>query len=142
MRTPFDTALRIQQREVDALRVAIGAEADRLGALHRASEEQAATETRERRAAQGLGLPTDAWTARMKAERERLDSETRAAETALAELRAQAADVYGKLRALQGAANRYREAAEQAAAAAEQAQIDDIAAARFSRARRAAKGRH
>lgn len=132
--TPFDTALRVQRREVDAVRVAITAAVELSDTASAATTHHDVQLQQERAtlAAAAAWLPsTDAWTARMKIERLRLVEQQKIAEARLSGLRAQAAEVYGKMRAIEGAADRFRTEAERAAEAAEQAGIDDIAAARF-----------
>jgi hypothetical protein len=88
-----------------------------------------------------MPFASDAWTARMKAERARLDEAAFLAQARLGRLRAQAVEAYGTMRAIEGAAERYENEAERVLAVAEQSAIDDIAAARFLRTRAATRKR-
>lgn len=137
--TPFDTALRVQRREVDAVKVSISVEVERittLEAMDRAHE----TRAREERAlAATLPFASDAWVAKMKHEQIRIREAAYLAQARLGQLRAQAVEAYGTMRAIEGAAERFQDEADRTAAVAEQSGIDDIAAARFLRARAAGK---
>ena len=134
--TPFDTALRIHRREVDAVKVSIGVEVERIATIDAVSRAHDARMHEERALAYALPFSSDAWTARMKADRARLREAASAAEARLGQLRAQAVEAYGTMRAIEGAAERYEAEAERTAALAEQGAIDDLAAARFLQARR------
>ncbi|MDP5280337.1 hypothetical protein Q9Q95_15515 [Sphingomonas sp. DG1-23] len=133
--TPFDTALRVQRREVDAVKVSISVEVERINTLETQTRSHDARMLQERALAYSLPFASDAWTARMKAERARLDEAAYLAQARLGRLRAQAVEAYGTMRAIEGAAERYEDEAERTIALAEQNAIDDIAAARFLRAR-------
>lgn len=139
--TPFDTALRVQRREVDAVKVSISVEVERINTLETQTRSHDARVLQERALAYSMPFATDAWTARMKAERARLDEAAYLAQARLGRLRAQAVEAYGTMRAIEGAAERYEDEAERTLALAEQNAIDDIAAARFLRARAIAKKR-
>lgn len=138
--TPFDTALRIHRREVDTVKVAIGAEVERIATIDTRTRAHDAQMREERALAYGMPFSSDAWNARMKADRVRLQEAGRVAEIRLGQLRTQAIEAFGTMRAIEGAAERYRDEAERVAAVAEQGAIDDIAAARFLLARRKEKG--
>ena len=133
--TPFDTALRVQRREVDAVKVSISVEVERITTLETQTRTHDARMLQERALANSLPIASDAWTARMKAERARLDEAAYHAQAQLERLRAQAVEAYGTMRAIEGAAERYEDDAERTVALAEQAASDDISAARFLRAR-------
>ena len=133
--TPFDTALRVQRREVDAVKVSISVEVERITTLETQTRTHDARMLQERALATSMPFATDAWTAKMKAERARLDEAAYLAQARLGRLRAQAVEAYGTMRAIEGAAERYEDEAERVEALAEQNAIDDIAAARFLRAR-------
>ena len=139
--TPFDTALRVQRREVDAVKVSISVEVERITTLETQTRTHDMKMVQERALASSLPFASDAWTARMKAERVRLDEAAYLAQARLGRLRAQAVQAYGTMRAIEGAAERYEDEAERTLALAEQGAIDDIAAARFLRARAIAKKR-
>jgi hypothetical protein len=139
--TPFDTALRVQRREVDAVKVSISVEVERITTIESQARSHDATVQHERALAYALPFASDAWSARMKAERTRLDEAAYLAQARLGRLRAQAVEAYGTMRAIEGAAERYEDEAERTIALAEQSAIDDMAAARFLRARAVTKRR-
>ncbi|MBC9032584.1 hypothetical protein IAG41_09290 [Sphingomonas sp. JC676] len=139
--TPFDTALRVQRREVDAVKVSISIEVERITTLEAQSRTLAERAREERALATSLPIASDAWAARMKYEQIRINEAAYLAQARLGQLRAQAVEAYGTMRAIEGAAERYQDEADRTAATAEQTGIDDIAAARFLRARRATGSR-
>jgi hypothetical protein len=134
--TPFDTALRVQRREVDAVKVSISVEVERITSLEMQNREHQQREREERALATTLPFASDAWAARMKHEQIRINEAAYLAQARLGQLRAQAVEAYGTMRAIEGAAERFQDEADRTAANAEQASIDDIAAANFLRARR------
>jgi len=73
---------------------------------------------------------------RARDQRAQLATAHRAADERVEVLRTRAIECYGARTAIGNAAARYREEAERAAAAAEQAALDDIAASRLVRMRR------
>ncbi|MEP9359757.1 hypothetical protein [Sphingomonas sp. KR3-1] len=134
--TPFDTALRVQRREVDTVKVSIS---ETITTITTITSQTAAHDLRmreERLLAATAPIASDAWTLRMKAERARLDHQAQLAQMRLTHLRGKAVEAYGTMRAIEGAADRFKDEAERVAATAEQAAIDDIAAAKLMRARR------
>lgn len=138
MRTPFDTAQRVQQRAVETVRVAISVEVEYHSRIERESDALVQSIARERAVGQAAGwLTTDAWLARMRAERERLEHEARSVEARLATLRGQAAEAYGSMRVIDGAVERHRDELVRTEEASEQGRLDDIAAARLARSRAA-----
>ena len=138
MKTPFDTALRLQQREMDRVGMAIGAETGQLVAL-----ETARTDAEQTSAAEAAVAAVDpmmssfAYLSRMRLLRERLEQDRAASAARLDRLRDEAVDVFGSKRAMETAAESFRKVEEQAAATAEQALADDISTAAMLRARRA-----
>jgi hypothetical protein len=136
MRTPFDTALRMQQRTVDDLKVAIGAAIERIATFEQQARDLVARTREERVLAHALPFASDAWLATAKLAQARIAEEVAAEQARLLNLREQAREAYGTFRAIESAAERFRADAEREAEAAEQAAIDDIAAARFLRARK------
>lgn len=140
MKTPYDTALRALQREVEDLRVSIGRTTSQLTqvqGLREAASETLAAEARL--AADDQTFSPEPYLARMRAERERLAVEQREGEAQLATLREQAVETFGSLRAMEEAIGVFLAEAERVAASAEQAAIDDFAGARFARATRHAR---
>ncbi|WP_237709189.1 hypothetical protein [Sphingomonas elodea] len=126
----------MQQRTVDDLKVAIGASIERIAALEQQARELTDRMREERMLAHALPFASDAWLATAKHAQTRLGAETEAERARLVALREQAREAYGTFRAIESAAERFRTEAEREAEAAEQAAIDDIAAARFLRERK------
>ena len=139
MKTPFDTALRLQQREMDRVGMAIGAETGQLVAI-----ENARTDAERASAAEAAAAAVDpmmssfAYLSRMRVLRERLERDRAESAARLDRLRDEAIDVFGSKRAMESAAESFRAVEEQAAATADQALADDISMAAMLRARRAA----
>lgn len=142
MKTPYDAALRIRQREIDDMRVLITVEVNKTSVIDRHRD---AIDTSVRAEIELAGsqyaFPAHAFVARMRAEREMLSRERAASETRLTGLRAQAVEAYGSLSAIGAAADRHREEALRAATIAEQGQVDDFSAARFTRQLHASRAR-
>ncbi|AJP72231.1 hypothetical protein [Sphingomonas hengshuiensis] len=134
--TPFDTALRVQRREVDAVRVSISVEIERITEIETRSRAHDTRMIDERALAYALPVASDAWTARMRSERMRLHDAAVLADARLRRLREQAVEAYGTMRAIEGAAERHQDEEDRIVASAEQSAADDIAAAQFLRARR------
>jgi len=134
MRTPYDAALRARQREVDELRTAIGEAAQRLAEVEARHQNVADAMVRECQLAAGDWTFSPApYLARARAERERLAKAKQDADAQFEALRHQAIESFGSLRAMEGAADLFRQEAGRTAAAAEQASVDDFAGARFAR---------
>ena len=136
MKTPFDTALRIADRRLDAVSAAIGVVIDELRQVESA---QVALETRiarEMRAAEAQPIVAtsryfdDARTRREELARDRADAQQR-----LEALRRDAVEAYGAQRALQTAIEHHVADAVRSADAAEQAAIDDMIGARHATTR-------
>jgi len=133
--SPYSTALRLQGREVDDIKLAIRLESETLA--NTADSQRALEHSIQReRAIEQLWHARDAWEAKMRREQARLADEYKASEARLAALRGQAAEAYGKLRAIEEAEVRWRAAQEAAEAAAEQAEADDLSAGRLLKAAR------
>ena len=137
--TPYDTALRVQRREVDNVRISISVALEHSTAIEQAQIQLAEKARAEREAPRDLLLPTDAWTAHVRRERGRLEEQARLADAKLTHLRAQAIEAYGTMRAIEGAADRHRDESERTEAIAEQGRIDDLGAARFVKAAQLAR---
>jgi len=132
--TPFDAALRLRQREMDAMRVSISVQVTQLMVIEETRDTIDRSVRRETEiAATNWDSCAHAFMARMRTQRERLSQERVTVDARLTGLRVQAAEAYGALRAIEGAAGRYRAEADRIAAAAEQSRADDFSAARFAR---------
>jgi hypothetical protein len=134
MKTPFDGAIRIRQREIDELRIAISIEVDRVVQIEAAQADASAAMRAEHAVAADAALVSSyAYLQQMQRERVRLAKDRALVEARLAQLRDHAASAYGATRAIETAADQYRETTLRAIASAEQGELDDIAAANLHR---------
>lgn len=134
MKTPYDAALRLRHREIDAMRVSISVEVGQVTLLEQHRDTIDATVHRESQVTDvHHGFSGYAFAARMRAQREAVCRDRDASDGRLVHLRAQAVQAYGSLSAIAAAADRHRDEANRAAGIAEQSQIDDFSAARFAR---------
>lgn len=134
MTTPYDTALRLAERKVERIRRAIGdavLDLQRIDAQHIAAERT--LEEESLLAISEPTLTTQHYFLRARDHRERLLVEREETHARLEGLRRRAVECYGSLNAVESAVTRYRDAADQAAAAIEQRAIDEVTAARFAR---------
>ncbi|WP_298675517.1 hypothetical protein [uncultured Sphingomonas sp.] len=131
--TPFDTALRLYRRQIDAIKVSITVEMERISTLTARTEAHEVVWREEQAAARALPFASDAWAARMRQERSRIDAARSEAQTRLEQLRRDASAAYGTMRSIETAAERWQDDATRTAALAEQAGIDDLSAARAAR---------
>jgi flagellar biosynthesis chaperone FliJ len=137
MKTPYDAPLRVAERELDDVRTAIGVALGELRDIEDATAALHDTMAREAAAAAGdRSLASERFFLRAREQRAQLAVAHHAADQRVEALRARAIECYGTRTAIGNAAARYREEAERAAAAAEQAALDDIAAARLVRSQR------
>lgn len=141
MKTPYDPALRIRQREIDQMQVSINVEVTRLTELETTRLTIDDTIRRESSlAAQDWAFSAHHYLARMQSERRRVREEAHHSAMRLDGLRLAAMEAYGSMRAIGAAADQFRDEAARQAASAEQAQIDDLSGGR--RNRRPRVGRH
>ncbi len=132
--TPYDTALRLAERRVEKVRVAIGdavRDLQRIEAQHIAAEQ--ALHAEGMMAIDNPRLTTQHFFVRARNHRRQLGLERGATHARLEELRHQAVEAYGALSAMEGAVVRHHEAADHAAAAVDQAASDDLTNARYVR---------
>lgn len=140
MKTPFDAALRIEHRALDAVRLAL---------ITGVAEQQQAADARlaievhiaaERRAASsdwtGMAHP---YVARMREHREALAAAGIRIDAAIETLRSEAITAAGQRRSVARAAAAFQTRWSQQQASAEQSQADDFSGAQFF-ARRLASG--
>jgi flagellar export protein FliJ len=134
VKTPFDSATRALQREIDDMRTSIGDATRTLGQIEEKSEELRAAVRREAEvAAEDWRVPSHHYQAHARTQRQMLAGIQHTAEQRLDSLRDQAIESYGSLSALEGAADRFRDEFNRAIASAEQAAVDDFAGALFAR---------
>ena len=137
MKTPYDAALRVADRELDEVRAAIGAALENVQRIEDAAATLAETMVREKAAVAGdRSLAAERFFTRARDQRTQLAAAHGVAQQHLETLRERAVECYGTRTAIEGAAVQYRHDAERMAAAAEQAALDDIAASRLVRMRR------
>ena len=142
MKTPYDAAMRVQRREIDAMGVAINVQVNLLNQIDQAREEVRTSIIREADvAATDLGMSSHAYMERIRAEQSRLVRDGAAQGARLDQLRTKAASAYGAFRAIEVAAEGFVEAANRRNANAEQAGIDDSSAVAFLKARRTPRGK-
>ncbi|RJF85739.1 hypothetical protein [Sphingomonas cavernae] len=140
MKTPYDGAMRIQQSEIDDVRVAINVQVNQLIQIENSrTVVNAAIERETAIAADDIQFSSHAYVARMRAERARLAADQSVVDARLAQLRNRAVSAYGAFKATESAADGFREDAERTRANAEQAGIDDFTATSFVQGRQAAR---
>jgi len=128
MTTPLDGALRVQQREVEAIRVTIAVEVERATLASAACAAARATVDDERTiAADSPLLPTQRYLQRMRATQEDLAAAAADADARLERLQERAVEAYGKARVIEIAVEQHRKEANRLLAAAEQRDLDDLA---------------
>jgi hypothetical protein len=137
MSTPFDSALRVQRRALDAIRLSLLAEAVRAAEVRahllaldqHLADEQAVAAGDWRLAAHPYG-------ARLRDHAARLGSESAGIVSGIAGLRDAALAASGQLQAVDQAAGQYRASLARAARAREQNEADEGFAGRAARALR------
>ncbi len=133
MTTPYDTALRVVERKLDAVRAAIGLAIDELERIENAHIAIENAMIREGLVASDEPrLTTDRYFVRARDHRRQLGEHRAAAHLHLESLRRKAVEVYGSRTAIESAVGAHREAEARSLAAAEQAMLDDLTAARPS----------
>jgi hypothetical protein len=137
MKTPYDAALRVKRREVDAMGAAINAQMTTVNQLDMRQVQIRSNMQQEALvAANDLALSGHAYMARLRAEQLRLAGERMHQDELLAQLRIAASAAFGSFRTIEMAAEDYRHDAERRLANAEQAELDDSSAAAFLNARK------
>lgn len=137
MKTPYDAALRVRQRELDEVSSAIRDEAGALGAVeHEKGRIAEALRSEAGLAASDMTLVSPGWQRRMRGERQALTARQAELEVRLDTLRQVAVDAYSVLRGIENAADDYRAETARSEAAAEQSAVDDLSAAAFLRSMR------
>lgn len=134
MKTPFDAILRVRQRELDQVRIAINAEATRLGELEDAGDTLREEMGREcRMASADWAMSSHAYLRRKLAERASLNAQKVASAEMVETLRGHAAETYGSMRAIENAADRFRFDVERSQKRIEQQAADEVGSTRFVR---------
>jgi hypothetical protein len=133
MKTPFDSALRVQARTLNAIRLSLLAEIAR---EHLVEAEQAALAVSIRReasvAAVDWQLCAHPYGQHQRTQRQRLDNDRRGIHASLETLRGAAMDACGQMQAITEAATGFANDLRRREAGAEQAQSDDFSGARFN----------
>lgn len=134
MKTPFDSALRVQRRAVDDIRIGLHAEAGKISAVTAAC---AAIEQRLYReagiAVADLTIGSFAYANRLRTQRRNLKVEEQQINRRLDALRDFALAASGQLRAIEVAAEDFGNAEMRRERGSEQAEADDLANARLAR---------
>ncbi len=139
MKTPFCAAVRIAGAAVDEVRLAIAEAQEELACLQgREAAANAALRSERALGSGAAGLPATRWFERQAQLGAELQQRRAVVEALLAGLRNEATDRLGRLKALEGAAERFRAAERRRRARREQAEADDRAAALFRQAGQAA----
>jgi flagellar biosynthesis chaperone FliJ len=134
MKTPFDGAIRLGQREIDEMRIAISIEVAQSVQIEAARDANLREMERQRaHAADDALLSSHAYMTRLRDERARLRQTQHQVDEKLQSLRAKAITAYGTLKAVSTAAESWRTDAEQAIAKTEQGHLDDLTNANFVR---------
>ncbi|MEN2786132.1 hypothetical protein ACFOKI_06975 [Sphingomonas qilianensis] len=141
MKTPFDAAMRVRRREIERAQVVINRQ---IGQLLQIEQHQAALTARlaQEAAAAAVhhGPSAHAYLARMRQQRLHLAEQRAEADRQLAHMRAAAQAAYGDFKAIESAADAFRDDETRKIANGEQSHLDDVAAtaiARLSRRPRA-----
>jgi len=139
--TPYDAALRIAERKLDAVRTAIGLIVAELERIEHARIAIETSLTREAElASRDHRLTTEHFFVHARDQHQQLVGARAAAHVQLEALRRKAVADYGAQVALEGAAAEFRAAADRARDAAEQSALDDRIGARHAARRRASAG--
>ena len=137
MKTPFDSALRVQARAMDAIRLSLFAEVAKEFAIEAEREVLAASMRREAAiAASNWQVTAHPYGQYQRAERRRLDADHRGIKASLGTLRDAAMDACGQMQAITDAATGFTTGQHQREANAEQAHADDFAGTRIAGHRR------
>ncbi|MBC7583222.1 MAG: hypothetical protein H7316_05680 [Tardiphaga sp.] len=136
MKNPYDPALRVQRRAIDAIRLSLLAEIAREQAV---AAEAAVLDVRIAREVSVAGsdwqISPHAYVQRQQARRRSLDDEGRTIETALGRLRDGAMTACGQMQAIGGAATAFVAECLRHEMVTEQARADDFAGTRIAAAR-------
>lgn len=138
MKTPFDTVVRIRQREIDQRRIAIHAQTSRLTEIDAASESLHQELTLEYEAsANQWALSTEAFMRRKMSHQAQLRAQRVAVSQEIHGLRREATEAYGSMQVVQNAADGFRAEHRRLEQRAEQRASDDLGAVRLARIRSA-----
>lgn len=136
MKTPYDSAMRMQRREIDEMGVAINVQVNLLNQIEQARDEARHRLNRESElASRDLNLSSQAYMERIRAEQQRLARDGATQSLRLDQLRSKAAAAYGAFHTIEMAAKDWRKDAERRSSNAEQAGIDDNSAVAFLKRR-------
>jgi phage terminase small subunit len=134
MKTPYDTAMRVRQREIDDVRLEISVQVSQLVQIETRHMTIEATLDRETRiAASDSVLSAHAYVERIRRQRAQLAADRANADARLGQLRAKAVAAYGAFKAIESASDSFRNDAIRTIANAEQSHLDDLATAAFVR---------
>jgi hypothetical protein len=137
MKTPFDSALRVQARTMNAIRLSLLAELAREHLVEAESAAVAASIRREASvAAIDWQLTAHPYGQYQRTQRQRLENDRRGIHANLERLRGSAMDACGQMQAITEAAAGFADDRRRQEAGTEQAQSDDFSGARFNTRKR------
>ena len=137
MKTPYDPAVRIGKRALEAIRVSLRAEIVRIAELDDEAASITQQKMREYEAAEGdWAISTYDWLRSRQARMHHIAQDKMQAEAELGRLRDEAAQAYGQLQATESAATLWAQHARQHEQRKAQAETDDLASARLLLKRR------
>jgi hypothetical protein len=137
MKTPYDAAIRVKRREVDAMGAAINVEMATLNQIDTRRMTVRAMMAREAAvAANDILMPNHAYMAKLRAEQVKLAGERTWHDIQLDRLRQEAASAFGSFRTIEIAAEDFRDDAQRRQDVAEQSELDDSCAAALRNARK------
>ena len=132
MKSPYDTLIRLQKRQVDEVKLAIGQAVDQVDQVERAQHELVNEVQNECLVAQGyLHFSTYAYVQNRKRQAAQLVLLRQQRERELDCLREEATEAFGQLRVVENAAEAFVARKMQECSRKEQAEADDLSSARM-----------
>jgi len=130
--SPYDTLIRLQKRQVDEVKLAIGQAVEQVDQVERAQHELVSEVQNECLAAQGeLHFSTYAYVQDRKRRAAQLVQMRQQREQMLDRLREEATEAFGQLRVVENAAEAFAARKAQERSRKEQAEADDLSSARM-----------
>lgn len=132
MKSPYDTLIRLQKRQVDEVKLAIGQAVEQVDEVERAQHQLVSEVQNECLAAQGeLHFSTYAYLQERKRRAAQLVMLRQQREQVLDTLREEATEAFGQLRVVENAAEAFATRKAQEHMRKEQAEADDLSSARM-----------
>lgn len=138
MKTPFDTVVRLRQREIDQRRIAIHAQTSRLNEIEAASDAlQQELAVEYEASADQWSMSAEAFMRRKMSHQVQLAAQCIAVSKTIRGLRREATEAFGAMQVVQNAADGFRSEWKRNVHRAEQRASDDLGAVRLARIRSA-----